>query len=517
MAGNNEVGADVIGVLALAVFLILLGLLIGDASLGFFLGLIVLLLIVYAMFRVPARLTMMALMFFTFVLPNPAEGLPTEWEPPRYTLGGILLNHLNTVDRSFSLLSSVSLSGMDILFITLGLILLQRSASNSKIDKLGQVATPKPMIRLAQLSICITIFTWLSGLVRGGDFSMSLWQVNAVIYLPVVFLLFQASLRGPSDYSALGRVVLMAATYKCFLAMFVVYTIKIKMDPDTGSTSPPYGTSHNDSMLFACAFVMLIAPLIERAGKRAKWLAVIFLPILIAGTLANNRRLAWVQVGLVFLTVYFVTRETPLKRKIRRSLFVLAPVFALYVIAGWNSQYGKAFKVVRMIRSVVDAKTDASTEWRELENVNIIATFREHQLLGTGFGHPYKEVVVLPSVDYSLEKYIPHNSLLAVWCYTGFVGYAGLTLLWMAGVYFAMRAYYNATTAPLRVAALVSFGAVLVYLLQSWGDLGLASWTGVFMMGCALAMAGKLATASGQWSATSKRTQQAPGPSVRVS
>ena len=106
---------------------------------------------------------------------------------------------------------------------------------------------------------------------------------------------------------------------------------------------------------------------------------------------------------------------------------------------------------------------------------------------------------MLPAVDYSLEKFVPHNSLLALWCYCGYVGYAGITMLWVAGVYFAMRAYYFGTTAQHRAAAMVSFGLVLIYMMQAWGDLGLSTWTGVFMTACALAVAGKLAVATGQW------------------
>ena len=448
--------------------------------------------------------------------PNPAEGTPTTWDPPFTKVGAILLNHLNTVDRSFAVLSSVPISGIDILFVVLALVHFARKSSRSKIDSQGRLATPLPMLLLARVSLISTAFAWFSGMARGGEFGFSLWQCNTVFYLPIVFLLFHVSLRGPADNEGLTKVVLAAATYKCLLAYYVAHAFTLPMDPETGSTSPPYGTSHNDSMLFATAFVLVIAPLLDGAGKRAFKMAAGFLPILIMGTIANNRRLAWVQVGLVFVTVYFVSRETPIKRKIRRVLYGLLPALGIYLMLGWSSQFGKLFKPVRMIRSIVDTKSDLSTEWRELENVNIIATFRDGTLFGTGFGHPYKELVVLPHVDYPLERYTPHNSLLGVWAYEGLIGYAGLTLLWVGGVYFAMRAYYNGQQRGQRTAGLVCFGTVLVYLLQSWGDLGLGSWTGVFLMGASLAMAGKAATAAGQWVAKDgKPSSQIPRHAAR--
>ena len=510
MTEQSKIGGDVKAVVGLAAGLTLAGVAIGDSTLAIVLTFVVFILLLYAMARVPLRHTMFTLTFFVLALPNPAEGQATDWPPPFSVLGAILLNHLNTVDRSISLLSPLAFSGLDLIMVALFVIIIVRKSSGSKLDA-GRVPTPKPMIRLAQLAIATALFTWVSGLVRGGDFGKSLWQVSCVAYLPMIFLLFQASYRGPKDHGTLLRILLIAAAYKCCLAVYIVYGIGGPLDPVTGSTRPPYGTSHNDSMLFATAFVVVLAAFVEGANRRIKWLALLFLPVLIIGTSANNRRLAWVQVGLVFLTVYLVSRETPLKRKLRRALFILAPVFAIYAMLGWESQYGSTFKPVRLIRSVIDAKSDGSSQWREFENVNIIATFRNNTTFGMGFGHPFEEVIVLPTVDYPLERYTPHNSLLGIWCYGGVVGFAGLSLLWMGGVYFAMRSYYESKEPGERIAALTSFGVVLVYLLQAWGDLGLGSITGVFLMGNALTVASKLAAANGQWTTKGNRNP-AVGP-----
>jgi hypothetical protein len=393
---------------------------------------------------------------------------------------------------------------MDLLFVCLYVIILFRKSSRSTIDSAGRIATPLPMLRLAIVALASAGFVWVSGIVRGGDVGASLWQLNAVLGVPVVFLLLQYGLRGPKDHESLARVVLTAATYKCLLALYVINFVKFPMNPETGDTHPAYATAHADSMLFAAAFVIILAMLQERASPKALRYAAVFIPILVAGTIANGRRAAWVEVALVFLVVYFVSRDSPFKKKLRRMLLWSTPVIAGYIFAGWNSMYGMTYKPVRMMRSVVDAKSDASSLWREYENVNIIATFRSHPLIGTGFGHPYQEIIVLPAVDYSLEKFLPHNSLLGLWAYCGYVGYAGITLLWMTGVYFAMRAYFFGTTAQNRAAATVSFGFVLIYMMQAWGDLGLSAWSGMYICSLGLAIAGKLAVATGQWDPTAK-------------
>ncbi len=498
MAANSVVGGDVKAALGFAFLLICVGSLIGDSTVGLLIGIICFFIAIYAMCRVPIRHSMMALMFGALALPNPAEGQPTDWPPPFTPVGAALLNHLNSVDRSIGLLSAFPFALMELFFVILFMIRLYRKSSGSRLDR-DALPTPKPLIQLAQLSLATTAFTWLSGLVRGGDFGMSLWQVAAVIYLPIVFLLFQTSFRGPKDHWNLARVVLAAATYRACLAVYVMQTTVLPYNPETGSTKPPYATAHADSVLFASAFVLLVGMVFEKTHRKIKWLAIGLLPIIMAGTQANNRRLAWVQIGIALFVVYLVGRETKLKRTIRRAVFGLIPVAGLYVAAGWSSEFGAFFKPVRLIRSVVDAKTDGSSMWREYENVNIIATFRDHALIGSGYGHPYREVVILPEVNYSLERYIPHNSLLGLWAYGGLVGFLGLTLLWTSGVYFAMRAYQHATEPGHRAAALVSFAVVPVYLMQAWGDLGLGTWTGVFIMGAAITVAAKVAVASGQW------------------
>ncbi len=504
MASEWKMGGDVKGALTVAIVLMFLALVIGDTIVGLGLCLVIVPALFFAASRTPIRYTLMTMMFFAFILPNPQEGVPTfDWNAPLMPLGKVLLDHLNTFDHSVGLLSICSFSGFDLCFASLALISFLRKSSGSKLDSAGRLETPEPLVRLGQLSLASLGFIWLMGLITGGNFSMSLWQLNAVMYTPILFLLCHVGFRGPSDFRALAKVLLGAATYKSLLAVFVAIYVRGPFDPSTGSTRLPYATAHADSILFADACLLLIALLLER--KKIKLLALVLLPTFAAGMIANNRRLVWVQVTMVLVTVFIVSRDNPVKRLIKRCLLIGAPIIAIYVAAGWNSGGGTTFKPVRMLRSVVDAKSDGSSFWRELENYNLITTMRNNLVLGTGLGHPYEEVVAMPVVDYPLERYVPHNSILGLWAYYGYVGYAGLTMLWAGGVYFAMRAYHGAKSGTDRAAALVSFGAVLVWLIQCWGDLGLGVWVGIFTVAPALVMAGKLAVATGEWQPRSSK------------
>jgi len=46
---------------------------------------------------------------------------------------------------------------------------------------------------------------------------------------------------------------------------------------------------------------------------------------------------------------------------------------------------------------------------------------------------------------------------------------------------------------------LVCFGTILIYYVQCFGDLGLGTFTGVFLVAPALTIASKLAVKSGAW------------------
>jgi len=332
--------------------------------------------------------------------------------------------------------------------------------------------------------------------------------------VPIIFLLFQAGLRGSEDLAPIAKVVIVSAVYRAVLAVYVVMTQEVPMDPNTGSTRPAFATSHHDSMLFAAAFLIVFGVIIEPFKTRTRWLISLVVPVIAAGIWANNRRLAWVQVAATLVMVYLLSRETKLKRLITRGIKLSIPLVVLYLVVGWN-RGSSIFKPIRIFRSVIEAETDASSLWRELENLNIIVTFRHNPIFGSGFGHPYEEVVAMPPVPYSLERYIPHNSLLGQWAYMGFVGFTGLTLLWIAGVYCAVLAYRNGKTPVDRVGALVSFGAVPIYLLQSWGDLGLASWVGLYIVATAIAVGGKLVVSTGSWvEGPRPRTATAPAAAV---
>ena len=497
---DAPLGSDVKAAFGAAVALTLVALMIDNGAIGWLVALIVIPLLFYAMAKAPLRSSLLVLMFCALTLENPSE-MPADgqWRSPFYMLGSLMLTHLKQTVGG-----GLFFSGMDMMLAWLGFVYFLRRSNPMSPDRVGNRPTPRPMVKLAQLALAGMAFVWVIGKIRGGaDNSMAMWQLDRVMYVPLIFLLFQAGLRGPQDATAVAKVILLSGTLRALQARYVVWSLHLPRDPMTGESGLAYATTHHDSMLFAWTTVLLVALLVHRVKNGSGKLAFFLLPILVSGMLANNRRMVWVQIILVFVTLYFVTGMTPVKRKIQRWLKLISPVALVYILVGWGS--GSAiFKPVRIIRSAVDSKADASTQWRDIENFDLLYTFREFPFFGTGYGRGFWEVMPLPAVDYQLERFVPHNSILGLWTYCGFIGFTAITLLWVSGVYFGIRAYHAASSPLDKSAALVCFGGLLIHYVQCYGDMGLGSWSGVFMVAPSLAMAGKLAVTTGAWPANER-------------
>jgi hypothetical protein len=251
-------------------------------------------------------------------------------------------------------------------------------------------------------------------------------------------------------------------------------------------------------MLFAVGAVIVVSLFLQRTGRRYTRVAWWCLPVLIGGMIANNRRLVWVEIILVLFILYLMTDSNAFKRKMNRLLLYSTPLMLAYVGVGWSST-GGIFKPVAVLRSAVDSSSDQSTAWRDLENFNLVYTVRQFPLFGVGYGNEFWEMWPMPRVEYELEKFIPHNSVLGLICYGGYVGFIGITALWVGGVFFAIRAYHFSKEPLEKAAALAAMAAVLVYYLQGFGDLGIGSWTGVYLVAPSIAIACKLAVKNGAW------------------
>ncbi len=452
---------------------------------------------VIAAVRAPLRHSLLVLGVVCLVVESPSE-VPASglWRSPLYPVGAVLLQHLNKTMP----VKALFFSGLDLALVLLAATWAFRRMTGSQVDVRGHVPPAAPLRTAGLLCIVAIFVVWGYGLLRAGaDFRFSLWQVNRVIYLPCIFLLYCAGVRGPSDARAFGIALLVAALTRALLAAWVRHLFP-------SLEEMPHTTTHADSMLFADAFLLVLVVFFERPSRRNLLVALGALPILTWGMIANNRRLVWIELLTALPVLYFAAPLTRLKKRIAQIIALSLPVLALYVALGWNRS-SSLFQPVHSIRSAMDSSSDPSALWRDFENYDLYSTVKSNPLLGTGFGHGFDEVIRLPDISRSFELYrfAPHNSVLGLLAFAGYIGFSAIFLIFPLGVFFAVRSYRFSTAPRDRATALTTLGILIVFMVHCYGDLGFGTPTFLFTVAPALALVAKQAVAAGAWPLPSRR------------
>jgi hypothetical protein len=269
---------------------------------------------------------------------------------------------------------------------------------------------------------------------------------------------------------------------------------------------PTYVNTHNDTVLYSVAVVLVAANAIYNRGLRSLLLALVCLPPLALAIVINNRRLAYVSLGACAVCLYLLLPPGRLKKRILMGALTASPILSIYVAIGKNAQAG-IFGPAAKIWSLFSGE-DRSAGTRDIENYNLVMTLKPFPfpLLGQGFGHEYNEISKADSIVefFALYKYIAHNSVLWQWTLGGLFGFTAMWMLFALGVFFAARAFYFAKRAVDRVAAITCLAVIVAHEIQEWGDMGSQNWLGVFIFAAAIAMAGKLAVGVGAWQLKSR-------------
>jgi O-antigen ligase/polysaccharide polymerase Wzy-like membrane protein len=459
-------------------------------------------LLVWAIWALPLRVPMLTLLALSWTLEIAGDAFAGGLvKTPLRVVGTLLFEKVNLTVP----VDALVFRGFDILLLMFAVVVVYRHTTQSRIDRVGWVEAPRPIRQFAVLALIALAWITFFGLLRGGSSRFALWQVTRHLYLPFVYLLMAEALRGPADATAVGRIVLGAGVFRSAEAL-----ILRQMFPSTDTF--PCATTHHDSVLFATCYGILLAMTLERPTKRTLKICALLLPIFLAGMIANNRRLVWTEVAMLTIFFFLITPFGRAKRFFVRALVISLLPLLVYTAAGWRSKAG-IFAPVQIVRSMFDANVDGSTRWRDWENYDLVFTFTQNAVFGSGFGHPFIQAIALPDITkaYELEPYVPHNSVLGLWAFGGLVGFTLLWAIFPVGMFFTIRAYRWSRTPTERITALSAAAVQICYLMQGYGDLGFGAWGPVFTVATAYALVGKICVANGAWPAIRRRTSSAIG------
>lgn len=442
----------------------------------------------YGLVKAPLRWSASALLVLMLAVDDTNE-TSGQWRTPFAVLGDLVHNRLDLVTG----VPGLSVTGMEALVLLLLLVSLHRRMTGAGVDAPNRVPAPDVMAGLLLASVAAVAFAVANGMLHGQ--APAPWKIRNLLHPVLLFLLFDRAFRGPIDHALLGRIVVFSALARAVVAL-IVQRIAVA---ETGGRFLT-ATSHGDSVLFAAGAYLLIADLLERGDGRRLLRAALLLPVLLVAMHQNGRRLVWVMLALMGGVTYLMAPMRGWKRLLTRTALVAFPVIALYVGLGWNRE-GRIFGPVRTLRGVVDTSYDHSAYWREVENWNIAVSMRERTLLGLGLGGRYTEHMFNDDISSEYPEYRewPHNTVLGLLLLLGPFGFAAVWSPFAAALFFAFRAHRVASEKAHRVAAMACVGSVVACHVLAYGDTGAHYPQYKVFIALALAMAGKLAVATGAW------------------
>jgi hypothetical protein len=356
-------------------------------------------------------------------------------------------------------------------------------------------------------SIAIT-FLW--GWMRGGAAYEAYYQLWRFLTALLVGLLLLSVIRASRDLRPLGLTVLAAALIRGTLVMYF-YWVHVQ-----GRIVPPpeYMTNHDDALLFVAAILIVASWAFAKGGPMAWSLAVLVSLHQLYAIVLNDRRIAWVELAMACGLTYVLIGPGRWRRRVNRWLMATAPVVLLYVAVGWGRE-GAVFAPIQAF-ATTGSNADASSLARQEEVRNLLYTLSaaRNPLLGTGWGVPYQKVTSVYanySADWVLALYTPHNSLLGLAVFGGFVGIFGIWLVVPVAAFLAARGYRRSTDAVDRAAAMVAAGLLPAYGVHCFGDIGFQSFPCGLILGVAMAVAGKVSA----WGSTPSEAGRTGGGTRR--
>ena len=445
------------------------------------------------LFHAPLRTTVLGVLFLVMVVDYLPEGPQSGlWQSPLFPIAmALFLNLSATTGIGF-----LRFPGLDVLLLLLLALAIYRRATGSKIDP---PATPSVRVLNHLLFLSwLTLMIWEGyGVSQGGDFNESLWQIRQLLLFPLMTFLFLQAFSGTvAEFKLVAKVFIVAAVFKSIIGIYFLYFIVRPM-----GVVVEFTTSHSDTLMFVPLLAMQIALLFERPSLSNWKRAGLWVPIVVWGMIANDRRLAYVSLAGSFMCIFLMNPWKGPKRSVARTLLLASPLIIAYVAAGWNSR-NPVFGGAQLVKSLIKGdQAQAGADYRDIENFDLLATWSNNKFMGTGFGHKFEEPVKLPDISFAMPtyQYHPHDSILWLWGILGIFGFSGIFAPIVGGVFVAARAYHKSTNVYDRVMAMTAICMVITHINQCFGDMGTRTYFGSLLTGLCLALASKLAMRVGAW------------------
>jgi len=344
------------------------------------------------------------------------------------------------------------------------------------------VLKPIPVWGAFLLIVGFLMLSFLYGMVTGGDLMVAIWEVRALFYFCILYVIVPQLLDSKKQITVLFWIIIIGITIKALqgVGRFI----------NLGFTTGGYAllTNHEDPVFMVTLFILLIGFLLYNTGQKQKMWLIVFLLVFFLGFYVSQRRAAYASliVSITALICYLPV----LKRM--QFLKCFLPVLGFLFIYGavfWNYN-GSLGRPVQMIKSGFvepDKETNfddySSNLYRKNENYNLARTVVNHPILGTGFGNKYDQPIPLVSIPFTLQDYIPHNQIYWLLVKMGATGFFAFWFFFNSFVSKGAQLFVNINDPYLKAIMLVINIAVINQMVVSFFDLQLTYYRNMIYLG----------------------------------
>jgi O-antigen ligase/polysaccharide polymerase Wzy-like membrane protein len=385
-------------------------------------------------------------------------------------------------------LTGLSVTPAEILMVTVALVAIARASAE------GQLHWPGGRLVGAYcLYILVVLGAEIHGLVAGGDFKTSLWEIRPQVYGFILFFMATTLVVSRSQLQRLAIVFLLAVSVKAVLGDFRYF---VTLQGNLGTQLEVL--AHEDSYFLGMFVAAGLSALIWLKDRRIVIPIGVMSALALVAMLANSRRAGFYglagAVGVVVLLAYRF--EPPLRKRLAWLSVGALIAGAIFVAYGWDKQYGIQAQLVRPIRALIDptARDFSSDLYRTAETANLLVTFRTNPLIGVGFGHPFE--IVYPMADissiYPLWNVIPHNSVLWVGMRMGAIGFVAFWGLIGLAVLEGFYVLGRRRDPLVRALAAFAIAAIVSEIAVGYVDLQLESYRNLIFLGVVIGILNRL-------------------------
>lgn len=331
------------------------------------------------------------------------------------------------------------------------------------------------------------IFSIVYGLYKGGDFLVALWEVRAMFYMSILYLLVPQLIRTKKQIQIMMWVILAAVTIKAFQGLYRYASLGF-------STSGFEAlTNSEDTVFMVMLFVLLLAFLVFKVNHKQKiWLLIFLLPLAL-GFYAGQRRASFAALIVTFLVFVSLLPSQMQWSFLKRAFPVLAALL-LYGFLFWNSTSPYAGPVQLVKSGIVtpdryeNMRDYHSNLYRDIENYNLSTTVKNNTILGVGFGNKYDMPVELVQIQFPLRDYIPHNQILWIYVKMGLVGFILFWYFFLSFSYKGVTIFVKLRDPYLKAIAAFVILAVINQIIVAFFDVMMTFYSNMIFLGCVMGL-----------------------------